>query len=167
MFWLTLAATIIFVVFNAISIRKFGMDTCFSSYGKLWGEAVPIKNMNLWSIVLASVAFLLIPPILQSTDGNPYQFIGFLSPVYLFLVVFTPDYRKTKKIQIIHYIGAYACSIGMVIWMVGIMHMWLPLVIFTAAFSVIGYCARDLLYSSMYYGELTLFMSTFWCLLTC
>ena len=166
MFWLTLAATIIFVAFNAISIRKFGMDTCFSSYGKLWGEAVPIKNMNLWSIVLGSVAFMLIPPVLVSADDNPLQFVGFLTPLYLLLVVFTPDYTKTKKIHIIHCIGAYMCAIGMLIWMIGIMHMWLPLVLFAIAFSIIGYCAKDLLYSSMYYGELTLFLSAFWCLLT-
>lgn len=162
---LTLASLIIFVIFNMIGIRKFGMKSCFSEYGELWGKAVPIKNMNLWSIVLGVCAALLIPPILQATEGNPWQFLGFLSPAYLFLVVFTPNYKETKKKWAIHAIGAILCMIGMAVWMLCIMHMWIPLVVCASAFTVIGLCAKNLWYAIIYYVELALFMSVYWVLL--
>jgi hypothetical protein len=163
---LTLVAFFIFLIFNMISIRKFGMKSCLSDYGKLWGDAVPIKNMNLWSIVLAVIAFLMIPPIIQSAEGNPLQFIGFLSPAYLFLVIFTPDYKSTNKLWTIHRIGAFTCAIGMVVWMIFIMHMWIPPVVCLALFLAIGFSANNLKYAITYYAELAVFMATYWVLLS-
>jgi len=162
---LTLASLIIFAVFNALGIRKFGMKTCLSEYGKLWGDAVPIKNMNLWSIVLGISAALLFPPILQATEGNPWQFVGFLAPLYLFLVIFTPDYRESKKSNILHQIGAYTSAVGMLIWMIFIMHMWVPVVALTIGFILIGFAAKNLKESLMYYLELSMFLSVDWVLL--
>lgn len=162
---LTLASLIIFFVFNILGIRKFGFKSCFSDYGELWGNAVPIKNMNLWSIVLGVAAALLIPTILQSTEGNPWQFIGFLAPLYLFLVVFTPNYKKNKKANLFHQIGAYTCAVGMLVWMLALMHMWIPVVVCFALFFGIGFAAKNLKESITYYLELPLFFSTYWCLL--
>ena len=162
----TIASLLIFVAFNVIGIRKFGMKSCFSEYGKLWGDAVPIKNMNLWSIILFVCAFLLIPPILQSSEGNPLQFIGFLAPVYLFLVALTPDYKKDKKNMIIHNVGAWTCVVGIILWMLLILHMWIPLVVCMGAFLLIGLSAKNLKYAITYYLELGMFMSSYWCLLT-
>ena len=163
---LTFAAFFIFLIFNMISIRKFGMKSCLSEYGKLWGDAVPIKNMNLWSIVLAIISFLMVPPIVQSMDGNPFQFIGFLAPLYLFLVILTPNYKENKKANIIHQIGAYTCAIGMLVWMVVLMHMWIPVVACIALFLAIGFSANNLKYAITYYVELALFMATYWVLLS-
>lgn len=163
---LTLAAFFIFLIFNMISIRKFGMKSCLSEYGKLWGDAVPIKNMNLWSIVLGIIAFLMIPPILQSLEGNPLQSIGFLSPAYLFLVVLTPDYKANKKTELIHRIGAGVCTIGMLVWMIFLMHMWIPVVVCLALFLAIGFLAKNLKYAWIYYVELALFIATYWVLLS-
>lgn len=162
---LTLASLIIFTVFNIVGIKKFGFRTCLSEYGKLWGDAVPIKNMNLWSIVLTVVAFLLFPPIFQATEGNVWQFVGFLAPAYLFLVIFTPNYQTDKKANIIHQIGAYTCAIGMLLWMVLIMHMWIPIVVCGVISIIIGIVTKTLKESLTYYLELSLFASTYWCLL--
>ena len=142
------------------------MKSCFSEYGKLWGDAVPMRNMNLWSLILIVCAMLIIPPLIQAGEGNALQFVGFLAPLYLFLVAFTPNYKESKKENLIHQIGAWTCVVGILVWMIFIMHMWVPLVVCGGAFIAIGLAAKNLKYALMYYLELATFMSTYWCLLS-
>lgn len=162
----TLASFLIILVLNVLGIRKFGFKSCLSAYGKPWAEAWPGLTFNIWSVLLMLAAFCLIPPLIQSAEGNPAQCIAFLAPLYLSLVALTPDYEDTKKKWWAHQIGAWTCVTGILCWMIFIMGMWLPLLVCLAVFVAIGLSGRNLKTSLTYYLELTMFLSAYWCLLS-
>ena len=68
-----LSAVILFS-FISIGVIKFGLQNSYSGYSIKWGNAVPLNNMNLWSIVTIVAAFLLCPVMLELAAGSLLQF---------------------------------------------------------------------------------------------
>lgn len=170
MIYCVIVSLLIFTVFNFICIKKFDLLSCYSAYGKKWeewGKTHPFfKNINLWSVVTFLTAALLIPPMLVTGMASPIQFICFFAPLYLFLVAFTPGYLDNKRNNIIHQIGAWGCTILILLWLFLIVHQWVVILpVFTLAL-VIALGTRTWKESYYYYLEMSMFLSTFLVLLT-
>ena len=91
--------------FVAIGVIKFGWLSCYSAYGPEWGKWFP--KLNVWSIVTALSALLMVPVLLENSAGNPWQFLGFLAPVSLGLVAASPNYQEGGFYNIMHQVGAW------------------------------------------------------------
>ena len=139
----------------------FGLQPSYSAYSSLWGKAVPMNNMNLWSVITLVAAFLLCPPLLELGVGSLWQFLGFLTPVYLIVVSLTPEWEINKTQHIIHMLFAILCVLGGLGWLVFIMHAYKALAIamaFTAAMALFSGTART---SAVFWGEMLMFLSVY------
>ena len=74
-----LISTLALFSFIGAGIIRFGLLRSYSSYSSKWGEAVPMNNMNLWSIVTFVAAFMLCPALLELGTASLWQFLGFLA----------------------------------------------------------------------------------------
>jgi len=151
----TLASLIIFAGFIALSVRKFGWKDSYSAYAQLWKKAVPIHNLNVWSLVTVIVAFLLVPAMLEAGDESPLQFLGFFAPIYLAVVAFTPDWDinpedekneadrlNHKRQRIIHKVGAALCATATVCWLIFALRLWFLIPITLVATGLAAYFTK-------------------------
>ncbi len=165
----TVVSLLMFVGFNYLCIKKYGLLSCYSAYGMKWEgytkEHPQLKNLNLWSIVTIVSAALLLIPMLCSSKDSPLQFLCFFAPLHLFLVGFTPHYCKNKTAFIIHQIGAWGAVLCVLIWLFVIVKMWAVIIpVFTLAF-VIAIGTRTTKKSYFYYLEMAIYLSTYLVLL--
>ena len=113
---LTFISCLLLFCFICLGIGKFGLLRSYSAYAPKWDETVPMKNLNLWSIITFLAGFLLMPVLLQYSEGHILQFLGFFTPIYLMGVSLTPkSYRvsivlRTYRVSLITY--TYRVSLG-------------------------------------------------------
>ena len=165
----TILSMLIFVIFNIICIKKYGLLSCFSAYGPKWAEYSKqnpqLTGINIWSIVTIVSAALLFVPMLTSSKDNPWQFLCFFAPLYLFLVGFTPKYQESKLQNIIHQIGAWGCVVCILLWLFLIVQMWAVLIPVFVLVLVVGIGTRTFIKSCTYYLEMAMYLSTYLVLL--
>lgn len=157
----TIASTIILFSFIGIGVSKFGILESYSGYAPKWDKAVPIKNMNLWSIVTLVAAFLICPVMLELATGSVWQFLGFLTPVYLVVVALTPKFSTDRKQFIIHLVASILCFIGGLCWVLFIMKsvmIFIISLIFILALSLFTDTFRK---SVIFWLEMVMFLSVY------
>ena len=119
---LVLFSAILFFGFVLLGIFRTGLLPSYSAYSEYWEKAVPMNNMNMWSIITIAAAFLICPGLLELGVASVWQFLGFLVPVYLIMVALTPDWYKDKKQYLWHCIAAALCATGAFLWCLLVMH---------------------------------------------
>jgi len=117
-----LISTLALFSFIGAGVVRFGLLRSYSSYSSKWGQAVPMNNMNLWSVVTFVAAFLLCPALLELGAASMWQFLGFLTPVYLITVSLTPEWETNRGQFIVHMIAALLCAFGGLGWLTFVMH---------------------------------------------
>ena len=157
----TILSTVIFFLFISLGVVKFGLLSSYSAYSTKWGKAVPINNMNLWSIVTFVAAFLLCPAMLQLAVGSVWQFLGFLTPVYLIVVSCTPNWETDKKEQIVHRVAAIICLIGGLLWLILVRHalgVMCGVVIFILTLALLTGTMKS---CAVFWGEMMMFIAVY------
>lgn len=123
-FLLSLSFLVLFG-FMAFCIIRYGLKDCFSRYSYRW-ETAP-QALNWWSLDIIVSALLLMPLMLDLSDGNKWQFLGFLAPISMLLVGFTPRWATNNAQYIVHNTGvvlaalfsiAYAIIIPKTVWLI-------------------------------------------------
>ena len=161
----TIISLVIFAGFILLGVWKFGLLDSYSAYSSKWNEAVPIKNMNLWSIVTIIVAGLLCPVIIETGIGNPWQFLGFLTPVYLITVACTPNWETNKKEHIIHSTLAILCAIAAILWIVLVRKQFYIALTYTLICIALGLFTKTFKRAYTFWGEIAMFSSVYCSLL--
>lgn len=137
---LTAISFIMLFGFMFWGIFKFGIQSCYSAYAPLWDNWFP--KLNIWSMVTALSAALMVPVLLQQSEGSIYQFLGFLAPVSLFAVAGSPNYQTDKRAWWMHQIGAWSAVLFIVLYTILIPHMlWIIITYIVVALIVTGVCA--------------------------
>lgn len=154
-------STFLLFSFISIGVIKFGLQNSYSAYSIKWGNAVPLNNMNLWSIVTFVAAFLLCPVMLELAAGSLLQFLGFLTPIYLIIVSFTPNWNEGGKVFAIHAIFAILCMIGSLVWSIAIMHAVKVVAIIGIFYLTIALLTGTYKTSAVFWLEMWLFSSTY------
>ena len=147
--------------FMAAGVVRFGLQPSYSDYSRFWENAVPINNMNLWSIVTCVAAFLICPALLELGTASIWQFLGFLVPVYLIVVTLTPDWYKNRKQFIVHTISAILCSIGAFLWCLFVMEAWVVLLLVAAFIFIVAIASGTGRSSLVFWLELFMFLSVY------
>lgn len=88
-------------------IFKYGFKDCLSRYS---------THRPWWSIALIGSAALLIPVMLELTEGKMMQFAGFLAPVSLFIVGVTNEWQKDDFQYWLHNIGVILAVLFSVVY---------------------------------------------------
>lgn len=165
---ITLFATIsAFLLFTFIGagVARFGLLDSYSAYASKWKRAVPMNNLNLWSIVTGVAAFLMFPPLLEVGVGSMWQFLGFLIPLYLIIVTLTPNWATNLGEYKVHASSALVCLVGALVWCLVVMHagrILLSVAAFVAALALFSGSAKR---SAVFWVELHMFLSVYLTLL--
>ena len=144
--------------FVALGVVKFGWLSCYSAYGPKWHEFYP--KLNVWSVVTALSALLMVPVLLEQSAGNPWQFLGFLAPVSLTLVAASPNYQEGGFYNAIHQIGAWGGVLFIVLYTIFVNLKMLWVIIPLAAIAaVLGLWWKK--GTLMFWGEMAVYLSTY------
>jgi len=101
---LTLISLSLFAGFVIFCVCKFGLKDCYSAYGPIWRDLHP--RFNVWSAVTTLSALILVPALLDASDGSAWQFTGFFCPALIAIVGLTPDYDKYDFVLRVHSVCA-------------------------------------------------------------
>lgn len=121
---LTFLSCLTLFCFMSLGIGKFGLLPSYSAYSAKWNEVCPIQNMNLWSIITFVAAALLLPVLLQYSDGSAFQFLGFFTPIYLICVSLTPNWASNPKEYKYHTVFAILCALAAFLFIIFALGKW-------------------------------------------
>ena len=142
--------------FVALGVVKFGWLSCYSAYGPKWHEFYP--KLNVWSVVTALSALLMVPVLLEQSAGNPWQFLGFLAPVSLTLVAASPDYQEGGFQNILHQVGAIGGALFILIYICIIPKLLWAVIPFACAAVSLGLKIKGTL---LFWLEMAVYLSTY------
>ena len=133
----------------------------YSALGTIVGYYYPGAATNPWSVVTFIVAFLMLPPMIEAGTGSLWQCLGFFAPVYLVVVALTPNWANDKKQRIVHQVGAAACAILALLWLVIIRgDLGLTFVV-SVACMVAGTASRTIERCTVFWLEASMFLSVY------
>ena len=153
---LTILSAVLLFGFMGLGIKKYGLLSCYSAYGPLWGKDFP--KLNIWSVVTFITAFLMVPVMLEVSVFSAWQFLGFLAPTSLFLVSISPDYQTNKFSNVLHQIGAWSAVVAVISFVCIIPHLWWLMIPFFLAAGIMSFVFKD---SIMLWGEDAVYMLTY------
>lgn len=122
---LAIISTILFFGFIIAGVCKFGLLHSYSAYASKWGS---VAGIPIWSIVTLLSAFLIMPCLIEIAAFSPFQFLGFLTPLYLIGVSLTPTWETDPIVKRWHVILATLCAISGLLWLVLVMN-WKLLIV--------------------------------------
>lgn len=144
-----------------VSIGRYGLLSCWSAYGEPWGEDSP-RGLNVWSGANITAAALLIPPMIEIGAVSPFlQWGGFLCPLFLFLVGFTPDYTRTKTKNLIHQIGAWVSALLAAMWLIFIAREWFAILPAAVLASILAIGTNSARKSFLLWAEVAMFLAIY------
>jgi hypothetical protein len=157
----SITSAVLLFGFIITGIIRFGFLNSYSGYSSKWGEAVPMNNMNLWSIVTIVAAFLIMPGLLEVGALSMWQFLGFLVPVYLIVVALTPDWMTDQGQRKVHVSFALLCMLCGLTWIFLVAKT--PLIFSTLLVFILtlGLLSGTLKRALIFWIELLLFLSVY------
>ena len=165
----TISSIVLLCAFLAISIKFFGLLSSYSAYNLEWDKKVPMHNVHLWSIVTIVIALLFMPALIELGEGNPWQFLGFFSPMYLIVVGLFPmtelpedasDYQRKEweRKRRIHAIGAALCAAVTTLWILLVCHLWWVALLALFIVACAAFATRTEKTSTVFWLEMALFL---------
>lgn len=142
-------------------VMRFGLLPSYSDYSRRWAEAVPMNNLNLWSLITAVAAFLLTPALLEFGALSAWQFLGFLVPVYLICVALTPEWKTNPTQHKLHFIFAGLCAFGGVAWLLLVRHAYWVFGIVAVFFTTLALLTGTVETSAVFWAEMIMFVSVY------
>ncbi len=126
---LAIISFVMMAAFIGLSVWRFGLQKSWGSYAKKWTEAVPMHNVNAWSIVTVIAALLLAIPLIGNLAGNQGQAIGLLAPACVVAMAVTPHHESSHSQSLVHGAAFFAFAILVLTLCIFALHLWwLPLV---------------------------------------
>lgn len=156
----TIIAAVIFLLYNTISVRLFGIPTSLSETFYLYkGKKDWMRILFPWMMV--SMAVLLMPSWLTISEGSPWQFTSFLAAASIIFVGSAPSFRDDDLTSTVHVVSAIIAAVMSIAWVCLVSQLWYIVLAWFVIIIAIGYSSRTLNRSKTYWLELTAFMATF------
>ena len=153
---ITIISTILFFGFIIAGVCKFGLLHSYSAYASKWGKVVGIP---LWSIITFLSAFLIMPCLIEVLAFSPFQFLGFLTPLYLIGVSLTPTWETDPVVKKWHVVLASLCAACGFLWLLLTMN-W-KLLIVPVSVALLGLVTGTWKTSYVFWLEMIMFTSVY------
>lgn len=151
----------LFAGFVALSVWKFGWQPSYSHFSAKWMEAVPMHNVNLWSLATIAAAMFMLPAMIERGEGNLLQCLGFFTPLYLIVVGFTPEWETNKQQHTVHIIGTVLCAAAALCWLLFVRHLWWVCLIAAAVMGAAAYFTKTWRTCYVFWLEMAMFAATY------
>ena len=158
---LTFISCLILFCFICLGIGKFGLLHSYSAYATEWDKTVPIKNLNLWSIITFFAGVLLLPVLLQYSEGHILQFLGFFTPIYLIGVALTPKFASDKKEFKYHTAFASLCALCAFLFIIFVLGKYGCIIASLIVVLIASTLSKTLKKSLTFWLEMVMFLSMY------
>lgn len=158
-FWAVLAALVIFVAYNTISVGVFGIPHSLSMTYYLWKE----ESGRGWyfSLMMYVVVALMMPAWITLSEGSDYQFLAFLAPASIAFVGAAPAFKKSELENVVHQTSAYLAAAFSIAWIALVTPYWWMILVWVAIVALLSVLTSSYKSAYIYWLETVAFGSTF------
>lgn len=154
-----IAATAIYLAYNAICLALFGIPESLSNTYYLWKE----KNGKgyLFCLMMYAVVALMMPAWITLSEGSDFQFLAFLAPAAIAFVATAPAFKSDdleNKVHSISAVIAAACSLA---WVALVTPYWVAIPIYVVFEGAKAFFSKTYKTCLVYWLEQVAFLSTF------
>ena len=155
-----LAAFVIYLVYNAVALKMFGVPKSLSMTYYLFEEKK--KKLGIvFPIMMLSMAFLLLPAWLEISALSNLQFTAFLAAGGIMFTGAAPAFQSSDLEKKVHTGSAVVAAIFATLWVIFVAKMWYIILIWLLSLALQAYITKTVKSSYIYWFETVAFMSTF------
>jgi len=154
-----IAATVIYLTYNAICLALFGIPESLSNTYYLWKE----HNGKGWlfCLMMYAVVALMMPAWITMSEGSDFQFLAFLAPAAIAFVGTAPRFKSDdleNKVHSISAVIAAACSLA---WVALVTPYWWTILIWFGLIALASILTSSYKKALVYWLETIAFGATF------
>ena len=154
-----IAATAIYLAYNAISLALFGIPKSLSDTYYLWKA----RNGKGWyfSLMMFVVVALMMPAWITLSEGSDFQFLAFLAPASLLFVAEAPAFMGSRLERRVHSVSAILAAVFSIAWIVLVTPYWVSVPVFACGYAIAAILTSSYKTSIVYWLEIVAFSATF------
>lgn len=153
-------AFIIYLIYNGIAIKLFGIPESLSDTYYLYKEKKDWMRI-FFPLMMFSMVGLLMPAWLEISTGSMLQFLAFLAAASIAFVGAAPTFKNGGMDYKVHSISAYCAAVFSILWVVLVSKLWIMPIIWFVFITLLAILTKSVKTSSIYWLETIAFMSTF------
>lgn len=154
-----IAATVIYLAYNAICLALFGIPKSLSDTYYLWKEHN--GKGYLFCLMMYVVVALMMPAWITMSEGSDYQFLAFLAPASLLFVATAPGFLSGGIERKVHEVSAYLAAAFSCAWIVLVTPYWVSIPVFACFMAINAIITSSYRTSLVYWLECIAFGATF------
>lgn len=154
-----IAASVIYLAYNAISLTLFGIPKSLSDTYYLWKA----RNGKGWyfSLMMYSVVALMMPAWITISEGSDFQFLAFLAPAAIAFVGTAPRFKDTTLENHVHMTSAYLAAAFALAWVALVTPYWWMILTWLCNMVCLAVLTSSYRKALVYWLETIAFASTF------
>lgn len=154
-----IAATAIYLAYNAISLALFGIPKSLSDTYYLWKK----HNGKGWyfSLMMYAVVALMMPAWITMSEGSDFQFLAFLAPAAIAFVGTAPRFKDTTLENHVHMTSAYLAAAFALAWVALVTPYWWVILIWLCSITCLAVLTSSYRQALVYWLETIAFGATF------
>ena len=154
-----IAATAIYLAYNAISLALFGIPKSLSDTYYLWKA----RNGKGWlfSLMMYAVVALMMPAWITMSEGSDFQFLAFLAPAAIAFVGTAPRFKDTNLENHVHMTSAYLAAAFALAWVALVTPYWWMILTWLCNMVCLAVLTSSYKTALVYWLETIAFGSTF------
>ena len=153
-------AFIIYLIYNGIAIKLFGIPESLSDTYYLYKEKKDWMRI-FFPLMMFSMVGLLMPAWLEISAGSMLQFLAFLAAASIAFVGAAPTFKNGGMDYKVHSISAYCAVVFSILWVVLVSKLWIMPIIWFVFITLLAILTKSTKTSTIYWLETVAFMSTF------
>lgn len=154
-----IAATAIYLAYNAICLALFSIPESLSNTYYLWKE----KNGKGWlfCLMMYLVVAFMMPAWITMSEGSDFQFLSFLAPASIAFVGTAPRFKDGDLEKLVHTLSAIVAAVASMVWVVLVTPYWAAIPVFSVIYLIKACWTKTYRSGRIYWLEQIAFCSTF------
>lgn len=154
-----IAATAIYLAYNAICLALFAIPESLSNTYYLWKE----KNGKgyLFCLMMYAVVALMMPAWISLSEGSDFQFLAFLAPAAIAFVGTAPAFKSDDLENKVHSISAVIAAVCSLAWVALVTPYWWMILIWLCIVAAVSVLTSSYKTALVYWLEQVAFGATF------
>lgn len=154
-----IAATAIYLAYNAICLALFLIPESLSNTYYLWSE----KNGKGWlfPLMMYAVVALMMPAWISLSEGSNFQFLAFLAPASIAFVGLAPKFKDSQLESRVHTVSAIIAAVCSLAWVALVTPYWWVMLIWLGFIALAAILTSSYKTAYTYWLEQVAFLSTF------
>ena len=154
-----IAATAIYLAYNAICLALFGVPESLSNTYYLYKEKC--NKGWLFPLMMYLVVALMMPAWISLSEGSNFQFLAFLAPASLLFVATAPAFKSDDIENVVHTTAAAMAATYSLAWVALVTPYWWVMLIWLGFIALASIFTSSYKTAYVYWLEQVAFGSTF------